>query len=142
MHKIDHLIGSLRSLCEVETNDTDRLKSYVRENPEDDFLVSDLLMRIGPDEFRPFMRGVVRDFKERNGRNPKIDLIFSIEDPSIGKFWLNKTVFLRYLKAALEGYTGLRGSINSILVKGPKETIDLEPNVSASGVTFSSEGFE
>lgn len=79
---------------------------------------------------------ITKKYKETTGDDLRIDLVFNIDDPTIDETYRgNKTGFLRFLKSLKENYR-TRPHIGEILVKGPKGTVEIEPNVFASGVRF------
>lgn len=99
-----------------------------------DIDISFLLTVMPYSEFTHALRAITEAYQARTGKPLETELIFSIADPNIEKYWRDEQGFLRFLKALNEGRYGKH--FKKIVVKGPVGTVDIEPNVFASGIKF------
>lgn len=97
--------------------------------------ISFLLTHMDSLEFMDVFEQITTEYKKKTGQELKTEIIINIDDPDIALRGGDKINFLRFLKALREN-SRLREHISDIVVKGPKGTVDIEPNVFASGVRF------
>ena len=100
----------------------------------DDLDLSFMITVMSGFELSDAIRKIGKAYQEHTGKKLETDLVFNISDPNIKKHWREEIGFLRYLKTLKEGNSKIK--FNKIIVKGPVGTIDIEPNVFASGITF------